>query len=128
MKKNYDYKVEKPKYTMYDFGGAFDHRDSWDGKIKIEYITKRCLIATASARCSRFDITLVKNWVSKDGKDCEYSFVVSNWKDGFGGTLAKWISYSDRNYEMTEQIDNRIDRLSLTFALGKLIEIMEAEG
>lgn len=125
MKKNYTFEVTQPKYYSNEFDDIFRYEKSWKGKIKIEYKTKRCIIATASAKCTRFDISLTKYWVGKDS--CEYGFVITNWYDGIGGILSRSYTFTNYNYEKLEKMWSRVDRLSATYALGKLMEIIEKE-
>ena len=126
MKKHYTFEVTQPRYSGNEFQDIFKYEKSWEGKIKIEYKTKRCIIATASAKGTRFDISLTKYWVGKDGS-CEYGFVITNWSDGVGGILSRSYTFTNYNYGKLDKIWNKVDRLSATYALGKLMEIIEKE-
>lgn len=122
MKKEYEFTVTEPFYNN-EYEKYFKYKDSWNGKIKIESATENCIIATASAECTRFDIVLTKYYTDKDG-DNIYCFTIPNWR--FGGILARHCGYSMYNDDQLRNgIDNPIDRLSAVYAIGKLIEIFE---
>lgn len=122
MKKEYEFTVIEPTYNN-EYAKYFKYKDSWNGKIKIESATENCIIATASAECTRFDIVLTKYYTSKDGEN-SYCFTMPNWK--FGGILTRSFGYSMYNDDqLRDGIKNPIDRLSATYAIGKLIEIFE---
>lgn len=124
MKKEYEFTVTEPLYNN-EYAKYFKYKDSWNGKIKIESATENCIIATASAECTRFDIVLTKYYTDKDG-DNSYCFTIPNWR--FGGILARHCGYSMYNDDQLRNgIDNPIDRLSAVYAIGKLIEIFEDE-
>ena len=124
MKKEYEFAVTEPLYNN-EYAKYFKYKDSWNGKIKIESATENCIIATASAECTRFDIVLTKYYTDKDG-DNSYCFTIPNWR--FGGILARHCGYSMYNDDQLRNgIDNPIDRLSAVYAIGKLIEIFEDE-
>ena len=122
MKKEYEFTVTEPTYNN-EYAKYFKYKDSWNGKIKIESVTENCIIATASAECTRFDIVLTKYYTSKDGEN-SYCFTMPNWK--FGGILTRSFGYSMYNDDqLRDGIKNPIDRLSATYAIGKLVEIFE---
>ena len=122
MKKEYEFTVIKPTYNN-EYAKYFKYKDSWNGKIKIESVTENSIIATASAECTRFDIVLTKYYTSKDGEN-SYCFTMPNWK--FGGILTRSFGYSMYNDDqLRDGIKNPIDRLSATYAIGKLVEIFE---
>lgn len=122
MKKEYEFTVIEPTYNN-EYAKYFKYKDSWNGKIKIESATENCIIATASAECTRFDIVLTKYYTSKDGEN-SYCFTMPNWK--FGGILTRSFGYSMYNDDqLRDGIKNPIDRLSAVYAIGKLIEIFE---
>lgn len=122
MKKEYEFTVIEPTYNN-EYAKYFKYKDSWNGKIKIESLTENCIIATASAECTRFDIVLTKYYTSKDGEN-SYCFTMPNWK--FGGILTRSFGYSMYNDDqLRDGIKNPIDRLSATYAIGKLVEIFE---
>ena len=122
MKKEYEFTVTEPTYN-HEYAKYFKYKDSWNGKIKIESVTENSIIATASAECTRFDIVLTKYYTSKDGEN-SYCFTMPNWK--FGGILSRSFGYSMYNDDqLRDGIKNPIDRLSATYAVGKLIEIFE---
>lgn len=134
--KEYTFTVSNPKYSLNDYSAYFKFKDSWKGKIRIESSTENCIVATVSAECSRFDISLVRYYRCKDGTDC-YCFTITNWNaeggKGFGGLLSKLLARSDgysayNDDQLHRGIDNPIDRLSATYAIGKLIEIFEDKG
>lgn len=124
--KEYTFTVSNPKYSFNDYSPCFRFKESWEGKIYIESSTENCIVATVSAECTRFDISLVRYYRSKDG-DHSYCFTITNWGDkGFGGLLARHNGYSVYNDDQLRRgIDNPVDRLSATYAVGKLIEIFE---
>ena len=126
MKKEYEFTVTEPKYSFNDYSSCFRFKESWEGKIRIESSTENCIVATVSAECTRFDISLVRYYRSKDG-DHSYCFTITNWGGkGFGGILARHNGYSVYNDDQLHNgIDNPVDRLSATYAVGKLIEIFE---
>lgn len=120
---NYTFMVTKPLYDNGEYERYFKYKDWWEGKIKIESATENCIVATASAECTRFDIVLTKYYASKDGNN-SYCFTMPNWR--FGGILARSYGYSMYNDDqLRHRIDNPIDRLSAVYAIGKLIEIFE---
>ena len=122
MKKEYEFAVTEPLYNN-EYAKYFKYKDSWNGKIKIESATENCIIATASAECTRFDIVLTKYYTDKDGNN-SYCFTIPNWR--FGGILTRGCGYSMYNDDQLRNgIDNPIDRLSAVYAIGKLIEIFE---
>lgn len=122
MKKEYEFTVTEPTYNN-EYAKYFKYKDSWNGKIKIESATENCIVATASAECTRFDIVLTKYYTSKDGEN-SYCFTMPNWK--FGGILTRSFGYSMYNDDqLRDGIKNPIDRLSATYAVGKLIDIFE---
>lgn len=122
MKKEYEFTVTEPLYNN-EYAKYFKYKDSWNGKIKIESATENCIIATASAECTRFDIVLTKYYTDKDGNN-SYCFTMPNWR--FGGILTRNFSYSMYNDDqLRDGISNPIDRLSAVYAIGKLIEIFE---
>ena len=124
--KEYTFTVSNPKYSFNDYSLCFRFKESWEGKIHIESFTENCIVATVSAECTRFDISLVRYYRSKDG-DHSYCFTITNWGGkGFGGILARHNGYSVYNDDQLHRgIDNPVDRLSATYAVGKLIEIFE---
>ena len=127
--KEYTFTVSNPKYSFNDYSPYFRFKESWEGKIRIESSTENCIVATVSAECTRFDISLVRYYRSKDGNN-SYCFAITNWNaeggKGFGGLLARSNGYSAYNDDQLHRgIDNPIDRLSATYAVGKLIEIFE---
>ena len=122
MNKEYTFEVVNPIYSN-EYAKYFKYKDSWEGKIKIESITENCIVATASAECTRFDIVLTKYYTDKDGNN-SYCFTMPNWR--FGGILTRHCGYSMYNDDqLRHRIDNPIDRLSAVYAIGKLIEIFE---
>lgn len=122
MKKEYEFTVTEPLYNN-EYAKYFKYKDSWNGKIKIESATENCIIATASAECTRFDIVLTKYYTDKDGNN-SYCFTIPNWR--FGGILTRNFGYSMYNDDqLRDGIKNPIDRLSATYAIGKLIEVFE---
>lgn len=127
--KEYTFTVSNPKYSFNDYSSCFKFKENWEGKIRIESSTENCIVATVSAECTRFDISLVRYYCSKDG-DHSYCFTITNWGDkGFGGILARHNGYSVYNDDQLRRgIDNPVDRLSATYAVGKLIEIFEDKG
>ena len=125
MNKEYVFEVLNPIYRK-EYAKCFKYEDSWFGKIRIESVTENCIIATASAKCTRFDIVLAKYYTSKNG-DNSYCFTMPNWR--FGGILARHYGYSMYNDDqLLNGIENPIDRLSAVYAIGKLIEIFEERG
>lgn len=127
--KEYTFTVSNPKYSFNDYSPCFRFKESWEGKIRIESSTENCIVATVSAECTRFDISLVRYYRSKDG-DHSYCFTITNWNaeggKGFGGLLARNNGYSVYNDDQLHRgIENPVDRLSATYAVGKLIEIFE---
>lgn len=124
MKKEFEFTVTEPLYNN-EYAKYFKYKKSWEGKIKIESITENCIVATASAECTRFDIVLTKYYTDKDGNN-SYCFTIPNWR--FGGILTRHCGYSMYNDDQLRNgIDNPIDRLSAVYAIGKLIEIFEDE-
>lgn len=122
MKKEYEFTVTQPLYNN-EYTKYFKYKKSWEGKIKVESITENCIVATVSAECTRFDIVLTKYYTSKDGEN-SYCFTIPNWR--FGGILSRSFVYSMYNDDQLRNgIENPIDRLSATYAVGKLIEIFE---
>ena len=125
--KEYTFTVTEPRYSVVEnYSKYFKYDESWDGVIRINSIMKDCIIATVGARGTRFDISLVRYYKGKNNN--EYAFVISNWGKGFGGILTTSTTYSMYNDERLMEIENPIDRLSATFAIGKLIEIMEEDS
>lgn len=126
--KEYTFTVSNP-YSFNDYSSCFKFKKSWEGKIRIESSTENCIVATVSAECTRFDISLVRYYRGKDGNN-SYCFTITNWNaeggKGFGGLLARSNGYSAYNDDQLHRgIDNPIDRLSATYAIGKLIEVFE---
>ena len=126
-----EYKVTKPIYSCTDYDRLFKHNDFWTVQIVLHFQSENLIIATASARCSRFDIVLCRYYESNYGNSfcgSSFCFTITNWCNGrgLGGALSKTTTYSNYNDEQLRRggMDNDIDILSATFALGKLMEIM----